>query len=112
EKAHLSFNNYQFVEVLVVGLSRQDDSDSVRIAEKLRQLGLRVETDVIGRDIESNIEYGNQQNIPFLIILNSAEKQDSKVLLQNLDSGEQKRLELHEVVNQVRNIKGNTNYQK
>lgn len=112
EKAHLSFNNYQFVEVLVVGLSRQDYSDSVRIAEKLRQLGLRVETDVIGRDIQSNIEYGNQQKIPFLIILNSAEKQDSKVLLQNLDSGEQKKLELHEVVNQVRNIKGNTNYQK
>jgi histidyl-tRNA synthetase len=112
EKAHLSFNNYQFVEVLVVGLSRQDYSDSVRIAEKLRQLGLRVETDVIGRDIQNNIEYGNQQKIPFLIILNSAEKQDSKVLLQNLDSGEQKKLELHEVVNQVRNIKGNTNYQK
>ncbi|MCH2047476.1 MAG: histidine--tRNA ligase family protein [Trichodesmium sp. ALOHA_ZT_67] len=109
EKAHLNFNNYQFVEALVVGLTREDYSDSVRVAEKLRSLGLRVETDVIGRDIQSNIEYGNQQKISFLIIVNSTEKKGSKVLLQNLGSGEQKKLELHEVVHQVRNIKDNTN---
>ena len=106
EKDNFSFNNYQFVEVLVVSLRGEDYSDSVKIAENLRQLGLRVETDVIGRDLKRNIEYANQHKIPFLIILNSAEKKGGKVLLQNLDSGEQKNLELHEVVNQVRNIKG------
>ncbi|MGD1806751.1 ATP phosphoribosyltransferase regulatory subunit [Dapis sp. BLCC M126] len=104
EKAHLSLNNYQFVEILIVAISSEYYGYSVEVAEKLRQLGLRVETDVIGRDVESNIEYANQQNIPFVIIINSAEKQGNKVLLQNLDSGEQKNLELHEVLNQVRNI--------
>lgn len=104
EKPDLSLNNYQFVEILIVGISSESYGYSVEIAQKLRQLGLRVETDVIGRDVESNIEYANQQKIPFVIIINSAEKQGSKVLLQNLDSGEQKNLELHEVVNQVRNI--------
>ena len=104
EKAHLSLNNYQFVEVLIVGISSEFYGYSVKVAEKLRQLGLRVETDVIGRDFESNIKYANQQKIPFVIVLNSTEKQGNKVLLQNLDSGEQKNLELNEVVNQVRNI--------
>ncbi len=104
EQAHLSLSDYQFVEVLVVAISSEDYGYSVGIAEKLRQLGLRVETDVIGRDVESNIEYANQQKIPFVIILNSVEKQSSKVLLQNLESGEQQNLELNEVVNQVRNI--------
>ncbi len=105
EKAHLSLNNYQFVEILIVGINSEYYGYSIEVAEKLRQLGLRVETDVIGRDVESNIEYANQQKIQFVIILDSAEKQGSKVLLQNLDSGEQKNLELYEVVNQVRNIK-------
>ncbi|OZH52759.1 hypothetical protein AFK68_22250 [Hydrocoleum sp. CS-953] len=105
EKDNLSLNNYQFVEVLVVGVSSEYYAYSVEVAEKLRELGLRVETDVIGRDVESNIEYANQQKIPFVIIINSAEKEGSKVLLQNLDSGEQKNLELNEVVNQVRNIR-------
>ncbi len=105
EKDNLSLNDYQFVEILIVAISSEYYGYSVEIAEKLRQLGLRVETDVIGRDIESNIEYANQQKIPFVIIVNSAEKQGNKVILQNLDSGEQKNLELHEVVNQVRNIR-------
>ena len=103
EKENLSLNNYQFVQVLVVDLGIEDSSDSVRIAEKLRQLGLRVETDVMARNIESNIEYANQQNIPFVAIFNSAEKQDSKLLLKNLDSGEEQNLELNEVVDRVRN---------
>ncbi len=103
EKANLSLNNYQFVEVLVVGVSSEDYSYSVGIAEKLRHLGWRVETDVIGRNIEGNIEYATQHQIPFVIILSSQEKQGTKVLWQNLDSGEQQNLELNEVVNQIRN---------
>ncbi|NEN89517.1 MAG: ATP phosphoribosyltransferase regulatory subunit, partial [Okeania sp. SIO3H1] len=94
---------YQFVEALVVGISSDDYVYTVEIAEKLRKLGLRIETDIIGRNIENNIEYAIQHNIPFLIILNSVEPQDSKVLLQNLESGEKQNLELNEVVKKVRN---------
>ncbi|MEB3343728.1 HisS family protein [Okeania sp.] len=102
ERANISLNDYQFVEVLIVGISSRCYGYSIEIAEKLRKLGLRVETDVMGRDVESNIEYANQQNIPFVIILNSAQKEGSKVLLQNLSSGERKNLALEEVVNLVR----------
>ncbi|NEQ72756.1 MAG: ATP phosphoribosyltransferase regulatory subunit [Okeania sp. SIO2C9] len=103
EKSHLNINNYQFVEAFVVGISSDDYVYTVEIAEKLRKLGLRIETDIIGRNIENNIEYAIQHNIPFLIILNSVEQQDSKVLLQNLESGEKQNLELNEVVKKVRN---------
>ncbi|NES69622.1 MAG: ATP phosphoribosyltransferase regulatory subunit, partial [Okeania sp. SIO2D1] len=103
EKSHLNINNYQFVEALVVGINSDDYVYTVEIAEKLRKLGLRIETDIIGRNIENNIEYAVKHNIPFLIILNSVEQQDSKVLLQNLESGEKQNLELNEVVKKVRN---------
>ncbi|MDY7006059.1 MAG: ATP phosphoribosyltransferase regulatory subunit [Cyanobacteriota bacterium] len=103
EKSHLKIDNYQFVEVLVVAINSDDYVSTVEIAEKLRKLGLRIETDIIGRNIENNIEYAIQHNIPFLIILNSVEQQDSKVLLQNLESGEKQNLELNEVVKKVRN---------
>ncbi|MGK7919541.1 MAG: ATP phosphoribosyltransferase regulatory subunit [Trichodesmium sp.] len=103
EKGNLSFDDYQFVEVLTIPLNSEDYNYSVEIAEQLRKLGLRVETDVIGRNVESNIEYATQQKIPFVVILNSATKQETKVLLQNIKSGEQQNLELDEIVNLVRN---------
>ncbi|MBE9126138.1 MULTISPECIES: ATP phosphoribosyltransferase regulatory subunit [unclassified Coleofasciculus] len=89
------------VDVLVVPVSQEDTGYAIAVAQELRQAGLRVEIDVRGKSVSSNFQYADKQGIPFAIALGSDERRTSEVVLKHMDSGEQQRLKVSEVAQQV-----------
>lgn len=94
--------NDDFVDILVVAVSEEDYSYAIRVAEKLRQVMLKVELDVRGRNVSSNLQYATKQDIPYVIIVGPEERMAAEVVLKNMASGEQKNLEVSEVISKLK----------
>ncbi|MEQ9354005.1 ATP phosphoribosyltransferase regulatory subunit [Coleofasciculus chthonoplastes] len=82
----------QFVDVWVVPVSQDDAGYAISVAQKMRHTGLAVAMDLRGKSVSSNFQYADKQGIPYTILVGSEERQASKVVLKQMDSGEQQQL--------------------
>ena len=89
------------VDILVVPVGQADNRYAIGVTEQLRQKGLRVAMDVKNRNLSNNFQYANKQGIPFAIVIGPEERTASEVVLKNMTSGEQQRLPLSGVVEQI-----------
>ena len=94
--------NDNFVDILVVAVGEEDYSYAIRVAEQLRKVMLKVELDVKLRNVSSNLQYATKQNIPYVIIVGPTERMAAEVVLKNMASGEQKSLEVSEVISKLK----------
>lgn len=88
----------RFVDVLVVPLRISEYGYAIAISDKLRQSGLKVEFDVRGKGVSAGLEYASKLDIPRAIIIGADEKVAEKVVLKNLESGEQQILSVEEAI--------------
>ena len=95
----------QAVQVLVIPVGSAESGYAIRTAEALRKAGLRVEFDVRGRSITSNLQYANGQHIPFVIIAGSDELSAGLLRLKNMSTGAEQRLALADAVESILNYK-------
>ncbi|MCF7861213.1 histidine--tRNA ligase [Candidatus Woesearchaeota archaeon] len=68
-------------------ISIQEDKKAFELAQKVRELGFNVETDLIGRSISKNLAYCNQKKIPYAIILGPDEVKNKEFKLRDLTTG-------------------------
>jgi histidyl-tRNA synthetase len=84
-------------DVMVTIWSEQTISDSLKLANELRQQGIRVtlypEPDKLGKQIK----YADSIKVPYVCVLGESELVDGKVTLKNMRSGEQQTLERNAV---------------
>ncbi|NEP40957.1 MAG: ATP phosphoribosyltransferase regulatory subunit [Okeania sp. SIO2H7] len=92
----------RFVDALVMPVSSEDNGYAIAIAQKLRKSGLRVEFDVTGKGVSTNLESATKLDIPFAIIIGADERKADKVVLKNLASEEQKTLSIEEAIEQLK----------
>ena len=82
-------------------------SESLKLANKLRQQELRVlvypEADKLGKQFK----YASQINVPFVCVLGESELTKNKVTLKNMETGEQETIEREEVAARVKIHKEN-----
>lgn len=71
-------------QVLVISVEEQDRSEACRVAQELRCLGLRVETNVRKRGVKSNLQYANRSNIPFCVIIGSNERAAGTIVIRDM----------------------------
>ncbi len=77
-------------------------SESLKLANKLRQQELRVlvypEADKLGKQFK----YASQINVPFVCVLGESELAENKVTLKNMETGEQEAIEREEAATRVK----------
>ncbi len=76
-------------------------NESLVIATKLREAGLNIDIDLMERGISKNLDYANAMKIPFVGFIGETELIERKIKLKNMNSGEEKLLELNEVLDVV-----------
>jgi len=82
-------------QVLVIPI--QTLRESLKIAKKLRDLGIKTEIDLLGRGISNNLSYANSLGIPYVIFIGKQELAKKKVKLRDMKSGKEKMLKLEEI---------------
>jgi histidyl-tRNA synthetase len=76
--------------------------ESLVIATKLREAGLKVEIDLMEKGVSKNLDYANSLKIPFVAFIGDSELKERKIKLKNMHSGTEEFVTLdkaYEIVN-------------
>lgn len=76
--------------------------ESLQIAQKLRDEGLKVDMDLMQRGVSKNLDYANSMGIPYVIFIGPKELQENKVKLRDMKSGEEKMMNVGEVAKEFK----------
>ena len=87
-------------EIYIIPINKQ--KESFEIAEKLRENGLNVDMDLIGRGISKNLDYANKLRIPYVIFIGEEELKKDKLKLRNMKTGEESLLSLNDILKKVK----------
>ena len=60
------------------------DIDSLLIANKIRNLGYKVEIDMTGKKLKKSLDYANKENIPYVIIIGENEIINNKITIKDM----------------------------
>ncbi len=72
-------------------------SEALKLAQKMRAMGINTEIDLMKRSISKNLEYVNKKGIPFAVILGEKELKEKKFTLKEMNSGKQEELKFSEI---------------
>lgn len=86
--------------------------ESLIIAQKLRDSGINVDFDLMGKGMSKNLQYANSLGIPYVIIIGEKELKEKKVMLRNMETGDQQLLDIKKVVEILGILKESRNAQK
>jgi histidyl-tRNA synthetase len=76
-------------------------NESLVIATKLREAGLKVDIDLMDRGISKNLDYANTMKIPFVAFMGDTELKEQKIKLKNMNSGTEKLVTLDEAYDEI-----------
>ena len=71
--------------------------ESLKIAQRLREEGIKVDIDLTGRGPSKNLNYANSLGIPYVLFIGENELNENKVKLKNMVSGEEKLISVVDV---------------
>ncbi len=64
--------------------------ESLKIAQQLRESGIKTEIDLMGRGVSKNLNYANAMGIPFAVFIGEEELRENKVKVRDMMSGQEK----------------------
>lgn len=73
-------------------------ADSFRIIHKLRNKGIKTETDFLGRSVKAQMKYANKIDARHTVIIGENEVNENKVNVKNMETGEQVEVSLDQLV--------------
>jgi histidyl-tRNA synthetase len=92
-------------DAFVIAVSPDDYAYAVGVAEQLRQAGLRIELDIMGRSVKTNLQHANKQGVLSTIIVGAEERAQKSVILKDMASRDERRVSLEDIANQVNLIR-------
>lgn len=76
--------------------------ESLKVVEQLRDKGIKADFDLGGRGVSKNLDYASSLGIPYVIIVGEKELKQNKILLRNMETGEQKLLTITGAIKKLR----------
>ena len=76
-------------------------SQAVKVAEMLRKKGKKVEIDLMGRNLTTQLDYAANINFDYAIILDSETLQQGLVTLMDMKTQEKQRIKISEIVGKI-----------
>ena len=85
-------------QVLFINFGEKETAYSLPILANLRQQGIRCEIYPDASKMKKQMQYANQKGIPFVAMTGETEMAEGKVMLKNMETGEQKLVSPEEIV--------------
>lgn len=76
-------------DVFVISINQEKEARN--IVEKLREAGIKTETDLVGRGPSKNLDYANSLQIPYVLFVGEEEVKKKKYTLRNMKTGKQRK---------------------
>ncbi len=92
----------QGTQVLICCFDREFENYGFTLVNQLRQQEIHAELYPPGAKIKKQLDYANQKNIPFAIMIGSEEMETGLLSLKNMVSGEQQKLSAEEILEQLK----------
>ncbi|MFT4312722.1 MAG: histidine--tRNA ligase [Candidatus Woesearchaeota archaeon] len=89
-------------QVYVIAMGKKRLPDAISYAMQFRAGGIKTDIDLNGRSLKKNIEFADKLGIAFVAIIGEDEVKSKKVMLKQLDTGEQQLCTLADAVLRVR----------
>lgn len=77
-------------------------SQTIPIAMQFRNAGIKTDIDLNGRAMNKNLDFANKNKIPFVAMIGENEIALQKIMLKNLQTGEQELLSIDETIALIR----------
>lgn len=90
--------------VFVASVDDKVKKECIKIATKLRKVGINCQIDVMNRSLEKQLEYVDKLDIPYAIIVGKKELAKRKIKLKNMKKKKEKELKINEAVKTLRKI--------
>jgi len=101
EKQNLLPANASPTDAFIVALGEGVQADAFKILCDLRAKGLKANMDFAGRSMKAQMKQANKADALFAIILGEDEIKESCAVLKNMETGEQEKVALQELVNKL-----------
>lgn len=88
-------------KVLVCHLDDESFTYGLAIVQALRKAGVAAEIYPDKSKVKKQLDYANKKMIPFTIVIGSEEMQTGMLAFKNMASGEQRKLQTHEIVTEL-----------
>ena len=89
------------LQAIVATITSDADAYAVRVAEEIKRVGLRVETDLRNEKINYKVREHSHAKVPVVLVLGKQEAEKETVALRYLGGEKQEILALHEAVNRL-----------
>jgi histidyl-tRNA synthetase len=89
-------------DLLVLPVGDELVGEALKLARVLRRGGMSVEVEVMGRKLSKGLEYADSRKISKVLILGKTDLAQGMVTLRDMRSGEQRRVELGKVLEEIK----------
>ena len=89
-------------EVLFINFGEEEAAFSMGVLAKVRAAGIRAEIFPDASKMKKQMSYANAKNIPFVAIVGENEMNEGKVMLKNMETGEQNLVSAEELIAAVK----------
>lgn len=83
------------IELFIIPINTK--KEAIKITQKLRKKGLKVQVDLLDRSVSKNIEYADKLKIPYVGFLGEDEIKENKIKIKNLKTGNEELLSIDDV---------------
>lgn len=103
----IAFGGNSHPDVYIANLKRDNTAGSFRVAEELRDEGISVEIDILGRSMKAQMREANKLEVSFVVILGGDESGDGNCTIKNMKDSSQEIVALNQIVNFItKNLHG------
>lgn len=85
------FKNRSLIDIYIIPMNTK--KESLVLANKLRNLGYKVDIEMNDKKLKKSFEYANRENIPYVIVLGEDEIKNNYFNIKNMETGEQIKVE-------------------
>ncbi|MBR5787458.1 MAG: histidine--tRNA ligase [Muribaculaceae bacterium] len=90
------------VKVIFVNFGQAEAVQSAKFIAQLRQQGISAELYPDSTKMKKQMNYANDNKIPFVAIIGETELQDGTIAVKNMNSGEQKTMSINELIDALK----------
>jgi histidyl-tRNA synthetase len=94
-------SNTQTTRVLICPFDAAGETYALPMLQQLRIAGINAELYPAGAKIKKQLDYANNKNIPYVVVIGSDEMQSGLLTFKNMETGEQQKLSTEDILSAV-----------
>lgn len=91
----------EITRVLICVFGNEEEKYAIPVLSRLRNSGINTELYPYGAKMKKQMQYANDKNIPYTIVIGSDEMSSGKLAFKNMSTGEQQSLTIEEIIKEL-----------